>query len=96
MSDEKPCLPCQKAKEFAQNAAKVMTGEVKAVPKDIQAARLAICKTCDQLERFHKGIPESADVGLLDKCKACGCQSIKTKAAFAFECKLGKWAIEAA
>lgn len=85
----KPCQAAQMVKQGLQAAFQVATGQVAAVSQDVQQQRLEICKTCPQLQRFHQGLPESADIGLLDRC-SCGCV-LRAKSAFEFNCPLGKW-----
>lgn len=78
------------AKQGIQSALQVATGQVLAVGREVQQTRLEMCKHCDQLQRWHKGLPEAADIGLLDRCGACGCV-LRAKATFEFDCPLGKW-----
>lgn len=77
-------------KQGVQAAFQVAAGQVAAVAHETQQARLGVCKRCDKLQRFHKGLPASADIGLLDRCGACGCV-LRAKATFEFNCPLGKW-----
>ena len=53
--------------------------------------RLFLCAGCADLQRFHAGVPPGADVGLLDRCGACGC-FVRAKALLAGQsCPQGKW-----
>lgn len=82
----KPCLSCQKIRQAAQ-----VVVSSKIIDGGTQSSRLAICQACPHLQRFHKGLPDGADIGLLDTCAECGCFiKAKTKLNTAF-CPIGKW-----
>lgn len=89
------CNSCAKgwlttAAHGAVGLAKVAAGVDKS-SDDIAAERLAVCKGCEHLTRAVKGLPESADVGLMDRCNECGC-FVRAKVLIGSEqCPLGKW-----
>ena len=82
------CNSCAKgwlttAAHGAVGLAKVAAG-VDQSPDDIADERLEACKECEHL-------PESADVGLMDRCSECGC-FVRAKVLIGSEqCPMGKW-----
>lgn len=85
------CETCaQRIQQISHAAKQVITGEARKVSEDVQAARLQTCQSCSDIVRWHKGLPETAEVGLMDRCGACGC-FLRAKAKFDFDCPKGKW-----
>lgn len=93
MTTCQPCRAAQMARNATRAAVQIASGQAQAVTADTQAARLAQCRTCPELKRFQRGLPENADIGLLDRCGACGCL-LRAKTAYAgeaFVCPKGLW-----
>lgn len=77
-------------KQGTVGLAKMVAG-IDRSPDELAAERLAVCRGCDRLRRFVQGLPAGADVGLSDRCDACGC-FVRAKVLIAGEsCPLERW-----